>query len=243
MSDATPHSPVTTDGTPHLLLLHGALGASAQFAALAPLLSPRFRVHAPDFEGHGRTAPSDGPPRMERLAEQVLAYVDAHGIARAHVFGYSMGGYVGLHMAATQPARVASVTTLGTKFVWDPALAEREAARLDPAVIQAKVPRFASALAERHEGAGGWEGVLARTAALLRALGADPLLGPEVLAGIAQPVRVMVGDRDATVTVEETAAAQRALPLGELSVLPRTPHPLEHVDVERLAREIGDCGR
>jgi pimeloyl-ACP methyl ester carboxylesterase len=228
----------TGDGLPHLLLLHGALGASAQFDALAPLLSTRFRVHALDFEGHGRATPSDRPPRIERLAEQVLAYADAHGIAQAHVFGYSMGGYVGLHLAATQAARVASVTTLGTKFVWDPALAEREAARLDPGVIRTKVPRFASALAERHEGAGGWEGVLARTAALLRTLGTAPLLGPEVLAGITPPVRVMVGDRDATVSVEESAAAQRALPSGELAVLPRTPHPLEQVDLARLAREI-----
>ena len=223
-----------------LLLLHGALGASAQFAALAPLLAERHRVHVLDFEGHGATPPRDRPARIERLAEQLRAHLDAAGVERAHLFGYSMGGYVALHLAATQPARVARVVTLGTKFVWDAATAAREASRLDPAAIRAKVPRFADALAERHAGAGGGEGVLARTADLLRALGDAPPLGAEVLSTIVQPVRVMVGDRDATVSVEETAAAYRALPAGELAVLPRTPHPLEQVDAERLARTLGE---
>ena len=45
----------------------------------------------------------------------------------------------------------------------------------------------------------------------------------------------MVGDRDTTVSVEESAAAYRALPSGELMVLPRTQHPIERVDVYRLA--------
>jgi hypothetical protein len=53
-------------------------------------------------------------------------------------------------------------------------------------------------------------------------------------------VRVMVGDRDAMVSVEESAAAARALPAGELAVLPRTPHPIEQVRLERLVGEIDD---
>jgi pimeloyl-ACP methyl ester carboxylesterase len=151
-----------------------------------------------------------------------------------------MGGYVALLLATTAPERVAAVATLGTKFHWDPGVAAREAGRLDPTAIRAKVPRFAEALAARHEGAGGWEGVLARTAELLRDLGDRPALGPAELSRVAQPARVMVGDRDATVSVEETAGAFRTLPAGELAVLPRTPHPLEQVDVGRLAAAVAD---
>jgi pimeloyl-ACP methyl ester carboxylesterase len=55
------------------------------------------------------------------------------------------------------------------------------------------------------------------------------------LARIHHRVRIMVGDRDDTVSVEESAAAFRQLPSGELMVLPRTPHPIEQVDVYRLA--------
>ncbi len=193
-----------------------------------------------EFEGHGETAPHPDGYSIERFAEQVVERLAARGIGRAALFGYSMGGYVALHLARVHPERVAAVATLGTKFRWDPATAAREAARLDPDAIRAKVPRFADALAARHGGAGGWEAVLARTAALLRALGERPVLTDATLAEVAQPVRVMVGDRDATVTVEETAGAYRALPNGELAVLPRTPHPLEQVDTGRLVAALGE---
>jgi pimeloyl-ACP methyl ester carboxylesterase len=105
--------------------------------------------------------------------------------------------------------------------------------------LPAKVPRFADILAARHAGF-GWEQVLAATRDMMLALGAQPPLTSHALGGIAQPVRVMVGDRDATATVEESAAAVRALPAGELEVLPRTPHPLEKVPLGRLAASIAE---
>jgi len=228
--------------SPPLILLHGALGAAPQLAPLAALLAERLDrpVEPLELEGHGETPAHPDGYSIERLAEQVVAWLDARGAARAALFGYSMGGYVALHLARVHPERVAAVATLGTKFRWDAATAAREAARLDPAAIRAKVPRFADALAARHAGAGGWEAVLARTAALLRSLGERSLLTDATLAEVAQPVRVVVGDRDATVTVEESAGAYRALPNGELLVLPRTPHPLEQVDAGRLSAALAD---
>src|SRR5262245_65815367 len=100
--------------------------------------------------------------------------MDGAGITRAPFFGYSMGGYVALYLALHRPERVDRVATLGTKLRWDPQTAERDAARLDPQVIRAKVPRFADTLAARHEQAGGGESVLARTAEVLQPLGEDP---------------------------------------------------------------------
>ena len=127
--------------------------------------------------------------------------------------------------------------TLGTKFHWTPEVAEREGRMLDARRIEEKVPHFARALATRH-GAAGWEQVLERTREMMQALGARPDLDDATLGRIAIPVRIAVGDRDATVGVEESAAVVRALAQGELEVLPRTPHPLEKVPVERLARSI-----
>jgi pimeloyl-ACP methyl ester carboxylesterase len=222
-----------------LLLLHGALGARSQYDALLPLLAGRGPVAALDFEGHGGRPAAGRPFRIEHFAENVRDHLAEHGAERAAIFGYSMGGYVALRLAATHPALVSAVFTLGTKLAWTPETAEREVAQLDPAAIAAKVPRFAQALAARHTAA-GWETVLRETAGLLRELGARPPLGPEVLASIACPVRLAVGDRDATVGLDETRDAMRRLPRGELEVLPATPHPFERAPLARLAFSLGE---
>jgi pimeloyl-ACP methyl ester carboxylesterase len=139
------------------------------------------------------------------------------------------------------PDRVDAVATLGTKFRWDPQIAARDAGRLDPDAIRAKVPGFADTLATRHENAGGWEAVLANTGDLLRDLGDHPLLSDGDLARIRQRVCVIVGDRDNTVRVEESAAVARALGAGSLTVLPDTPHPIEQVDLAKLAPVLLEC--
>ena len=231
-----------------ILLLHGALGARDTLRpiadALGPLVPAGTRVHAHEFAGHGATpdpdAAPDAPYDVARMAAGVLDAMDRGGMERATVFGYSMGGYVALLLAAEHPARVRGVATLATKLAWTPEGAARETSRLDAATIRAKVPRFADALAARHASGGGWETVLARTAAMMHAIAARPPVTPDVLAAVACPARVCVGDRDATVTLEECVAAMRALPRGELAVLPATGHPLEHADPVRVAREVAE---
>ena len=226
--------------TPDLVLLHGALGAASQLDALGDALRRDFRIHRLDFEGHA-SAPSRGRPfRVESFAENVVDLLDNAGVRSARFVGFSMGGYVAVHLAAHQPDRVDRVATLGTKFRWDPETAAREAARLDPMVIRAKVPRFADALAARHERAGGWESVLASTADFLRDLGDHPLLPDDALARVTVPVRVIVGDRDNTVSIEESTAVAHALGAGSLTVLPDTPHPLEQVDLAVLVPVLLD---
>jgi pimeloyl-ACP methyl ester carboxylesterase len=222
----------------HVVLLHGALGAARQLDPLADALRSTFRVHQLDFEGHAAAPPRDRPFRMQHFAENVIELLERGGIEAAALFGYSMGGYVSLYLAAERPELVESVATLGTKFRWDPATAAREAGRLDPNAIRAKVPRFAETLAARHTVAGGWEGVLARTADLLRNLGDHPPLTDAVIARIRQPVRVIVGDRDNTVTVDESEDVARRLPHGSLTVLPDTPHPIEQVDIGLLVSAL-----
>ena len=220
-----------------LVLLHGALGDATQLAPLATRLGEGRRVVVIELEGHGATPLRDRPLRIESFADDVIAHLDRQGIARAHVFGYSMGGYVALYLAATSSARIARVATLATKLAWTPDVAARESAMLDPVAIRAKVPKFAAALEARHTGA-GWEALLAHTGELLHELGTRPRLTDELLASVTQPVRIGVGDRDATVTIEECIAAVRRLASGELEVHPRTPHPFEKVSLDRLARSL-----
>jgi pimeloyl-ACP methyl ester carboxylesterase len=220
-----------------LILLHGALGDATQLAPLASRLGGPRRIMCVELEGHGATPLREPPLRIESLAAAVLDTMNGASIGTADFFGYSLGGYIALHLAATVPDRVARLTTLATKLAWTPEIAVRESRLLDAGAIRAKVPKFAAALEARHTAA-GWETLLVRTADLLRDLGERPRITRETLESITQPVRIAVGDRDATVTIQECVDAVGQLPNGELEVHPRTPHPFEKAPVERIARSI-----
>ncbi len=218
---------------PHLLLLHGALGSSEQFAAWLPQLEERYAVSCLDFEGHGKAARPGRPFRLEHFVENVFAFLDARDIAQTRVFGHSMGGFVACLAALEQAQRFAHISTLGTKFRWDTATAAREAPKLDPDTLAHKVPKLAAALAQRH--GADWQTVVSRTAELLQHLGEVGEFRDATLARIRTPVHMMVGERDNLVSVAETRAAASCVFRAECRVLPETPHPIEQVPLDSLA--------
>lgn len=203
------------------------------------MLAARFEVHTLNFEGHGDAADAQRPFRAEHFVENVLAYLDAHNIAQCHTFGYSLGGFVALALAQTQPQRVGRIATLGTKFAWSPEAARKEVAMLDPHKILAKVPKFADMLDKRHRSM-TWQDMLARTAESMSYFGETGGLAPAQVAQLSHPVRVMIGDRDTTADIVDSLGIYRALPNGEFEVLPRTPHPFEKVPLGRLAASLSD---
>lgn len=232
------HPGTTLDRVPRpvLILLHGALGAADQMAPLVPLLESGFAPRLLDLPGHG-PAPLRGGFDTGSFVGVLIEWLERQQLGPVDCFGYSMGGYVALEIARQRPDLVRDVATLGTRFDWSVESAARETRLLDPAAIRAKVPYFAELLQSRHT-ALGWETVLRHTANLMMALGKDPLLTPERLGEITRRVRIMVGDRDSTVSVAESAAAAKAIPEGELEVLPRTPHPFERAPLPRLAASL-----
>lgn len=220
-----------------LLLLHGALGASVQFANLATLLSDKFDIHTLDFEGHGsRSSLSVNPFRIEYFAENIIHYLDENSIDKCDIVGYSMGGYVALHLASQLPERISRIFTLATKFRWNPETSVKEAGFLDAEKIQVKVPKYAEFLQSLH--GDSWKENLSATREMMIYLGDNPLLTPSVLSGIQTKVRIGLGDRDAMVSIDETIEAYKALPNGELQVFPNTPHPLEKVNADIFASAI-----
>ena len=108
-------------GAPVLLLLHGMGATGDVWLPWAPLLRQRWpgRWTAPDLAGHGAS-----PPLPEysfaALADQVAASLDPGD--RVIVLGHSLGGVVGLALAAASRAvTVDAVIGLGIKAVWSPA--------------------------------------------------------------------------------------------------------------------------
>jgi len=194
----------------NILLLHGALGASSQFAPLAPLLEVYHRVHTLDFEGHGDAPLQARPFRFSHFAENVIEYLDNRSIEAAHIFGHSMGGHVGLYLARHYPGRVLSVFPFGVKFTWTPAIAERENSMLIPEKMRAKVPHYVQTLENRHAAA-GWENVVEKIREQHLYLGENAPLTDEDLQQISQRVRVGLGDSDKLASFDEALRAYRLL--------------------------------
>lgn len=219
-----------------LLLLHGAIGASRQLVPLVGLLRDSRKIYAPDFTGHGGR-PIDGHFSMKILAEDVLQFMEKEGIEKADVFGYSMGGYVGMYLAKHYPEKVRRIITLATKYHWDEATAAKEVKMLDPEKIQQKIPSFADTLKERHA-PNDWREVLKKTADMMLALGCDNTLKAEDYTSINIPALLLIGDRDKMITLEETIAVYKALPYAQMGILPDTQHPIEQTDIELLGMMI-----
>jgi len=106
---------------PALILVHGALDNPDLFDDLAPGFTDRFRVVAYARRGHGRSD-AKGPYDTATLTEDLRGVMDALGIAKAHLAGWSAGGNEITAMAATHPERVDHIVYLEGAYDWaDPA--------------------------------------------------------------------------------------------------------------------------
>lgn len=102
---------------PPVLLLHGYTSSAAAWAyyGYVDALRTHHRVVAIDARGHGRSGKPHDPAAyaLPQRLDDVEAVLDALDIARAHVVGYSMGGWMAFGLAAQRPARVASLAVGG----------------------------------------------------------------------------------------------------------------------------------
>jgi pimeloyl-ACP methyl ester carboxylesterase len=95
-----------------LLLLHAGLGqGSWVWRWVLPTLAERFRTIVFDTRGTGRSPSSHAPYGIEDLATDAADVLSGR---RAHVLGFSMGGYVALTLALREPELVRSLVLAGT---------------------------------------------------------------------------------------------------------------------------------
>ena len=91
---------------------HFSRGLLAFSGQILPF-SRHYRCIYPDFRGHGRTTAENLKWDSRIIADDMARFLDAMGIARAHLIGYSCGAYVGCYMAAKYPEKVKSLVTIG----------------------------------------------------------------------------------------------------------------------------------
>jgi 3-oxoadipate enol-lactonase len=99
-----------------VLLLHGwGVTADLNWFPAYRALAERYRVISFDHAGHGRgVQPPDGIVRLSQLADDAVAVLDARGVERATLAGYSMGGAVAQLAWRRHPERVAGLVLAST---------------------------------------------------------------------------------------------------------------------------------
>src|SRR5215212_4391311 len=104
-----------------VVVLSNSLGATrGMWDPQVPALAERFRVVTYDTRGHGASPAPQGPYSLDDLVDDVVALLDRLGVGRAHVAGLSLGGMIGMRLAAREPSRVSRLAVLCTSATPDP---------------------------------------------------------------------------------------------------------------------------
>jgi pimeloyl-ACP methyl ester carboxylesterase len=245
VSGADVYHEVTGDGPP-LVLLHGGYCSIETLRPQIEELSRVYRVYAPERPGHGRTADREGPITFDGIVGDVVEYLDAVGLADAHLLGFSDGGIAGLLMALDHPARVRSLVAVGANL--DPSgLVEGDDAvdksgaeghhPTDPLVRELEEQMQVDYDRLSPDGPAHADVVRQKLARLWRE---EPCIPAERLRSVMAPTLVMAGDHDSIAT-EHTVTIARGIPHAQLCIVPGATHlvMMERPElVNRIVREF-----
>jgi pimeloyl-ACP methyl ester carboxylesterase len=221
---------VSGAGAP-LIVLHGAYMNIPTMGSIIARLAKTHRVYALEFQAHGRTTDIDRPITYQNLADDVAAFMTALGIAKADVFGYSMGAGAGLQLAIRHPEKVDKLVAASVAYDlkgWQP---EFTAMIPQMTVEMIAAMPFAKEYPKLAANPNGFP-ELARK---LIALEKEPMAWEEDVKKVKTPVLVIAGDADVA-TLEHTVALFRLLgggvagdmgkplPASRLAILPATSH-------------------
>jgi pimeloyl-ACP methyl ester carboxylesterase len=221
---------VSGQGQP-LIVLHGAYMNIPSMGAIIPKLAATHKVYAVEFQGHGRTTDIDRPITYPNLADDVAAFMDAVGLQKADVFGYSMGAAAGLQLAIRHPDKVNKLIAASGAYDaegWQP--------EFKAFIPQMTVEMFVGMpFAEEYRKLAANPDGFPTLVEKLIALEKEPMAWEADVKAIKTPVLVITGDADVA-TLEHSVALFRLLgggvmgdmgkplPASRLAVLPATSH-------------------
>lgn len=136
--------------SPPLVLVHG-LGCDRSFMApQAEAFAGSHRVVTVDLSGHGRSDKPDQDYSIRAYAEELAWILRQLDLERAVVVGHSMGGGIGLELAARHGEQLAGLVVLDAAVLPPPAVADHVRPVIDvvmaPGFDQAARQFFAEAL-------------------------------------------------------------------------------------------------
>ena len=107
----------TGGNKPPIVLLHGLMTKGACWTPLAQALENEYDVIMPDARGHGNSSAPDHGYRYEDLADDVVSFIDALGLANPVLLGHSMGGMTAAVIASQNPKRLRGLVLADPTFL------------------------------------------------------------------------------------------------------------------------------
>jgi pimeloyl-ACP methyl ester carboxylesterase len=237
---------------PAVLLLHGLGSSTTDWMLQRASFGARHRVIAVDLRGHGRSRPARLRITIDRLAHDVAVALTALGERSVHVVGLSLGGCVGLALAAAEPSRVRSLTLVNSFAKLSPA-GLRGAVRLlhrfattcvaPMPVVAAQVARTLFPNPEQAEDYRRAVESLSRNSrrTYLASMAAIATFDARRhLDAIRCPTLVMVGEHDRTVPRRAAEALRYGIPRAELLVVRNSGHATPYDQPETFNRAVLD---
>jgi 3-oxoadipate enol-lactonase len=249
------------DGAPVLVLGNSLGTSSAVWDSQVPEFVTRFRLLRYELPGHGGTPATPGAYTIGGLAAGVLRLLDSLGIERAAYCGISIGGMIGMRLAALAPDRISALGLVCTSAYLPPAdgwqaratqVRATGMASISAAVLRRWFTPAFAALAP--EVIGQFAAELERTnpvgyAGCCEAIAAMDLR--TALPAITAPTLVLAGAEDPATPPEHGAAIAGLVSAGRLEVIPGAAHlatvqaagPVTAALLEHLCAETGSTDR
>jgi pimeloyl-ACP methyl ester carboxylesterase len=207
-----------------IMLVHGFASDRAQnwknVGWYETLTRADRRVIAMDCRGHGMSdKPHDDASYGDKMIDDIVAVMDAAGLTRADVMGYSMGGILTVGLLMTHPARVARAICAGIGETYFASKSHRsgiaDALRApDPSTITDPTQKAFRAFASQ-----GGKDILALAACMSAG---RTMYTREQLKTCTAPVLVVDGDKDVQAGRPEPLA--EAFANGRAAIVPNRDH-------------------
>lgn len=200
-----------------VILLHGGLGHSGNWAYQVPMLvASGYRAVLIDSRGHGKSTRDARPYSYELMASDVLAVMDALRIDKASLVGWSDGACTALVLARSASSRAACVFFFGCNM--DPTGTKE--VEFTP-ILRRCFNRHAKDYAELSPTPDQFEAFSDAVGAMMKT---QPNYTARDLAEIHVPVAIAQSERDEFIKREHAEYLARTIPGAEFILLPGVSH-------------------
>ena len=225
-----------------IIVIHGSYMDIPSMGRIIPKLAETHRVYALEMQGQGRTTDIERKITYPNLADDVAAFMDAVGLAKADIFGYSMGALTALQVGIRHPEKVDRIVFVSGAYDYQGWQPEFRAFIPQMTVEGFLAMPFFKEQADRRPG-------FPKVIEKLIQLEKEPLAWEADVKLLKMPVLIIAGDADAS-TLEHNVAMFKLLgggmmgdmgkPLAasRLAILPATSHTAVITQVELLSAFI-----